>query len=653
MTVPKLASPAQVLLIAVHLCAAVVLLSVWAVSRFPEFGVSFETGAPGQVRVMAGDKPIADLAATDIVTFRQGKSAVSDEAAHLRASYLQIGGPGRLAAWYADRTELTRMARAGPVQLETPAGGWILSPRTRDLSAAPIEFWLLLSGGSLALLCGVWAWAFRPSDAGARFYGLAAVCLFASTCAAAVYDAREVAANGSLLWAMTTVNYLASQLNAWLGVAVFMVFPKPLIRPRLWHLLLVFAIVAAAAAGPAFFNLKLIFASFFFAYVVTLVLIVLQWRAARIDPLARAAMAWMGMSTALALSLGAVILILPRLGGGEQVVAPGFVIIPILIGYGGIAIGVGRYRLFDLDRWAYRLIATAVSALALLLLDAGLIYVLHVQPPAALGITLGLVAIFYLPFRSALWRLMAVKVAAVDGQLFQAAAEVAFTPGLADRRAAWRDLLTGLFEALEIEPATDEVAVPRFQAQGLELVIPATAGESALVLRYAGQGRRLFHAAHVKLAKELIAFMDKAEAARDSYRRGVMEERGRIAQDLHDDVGARLLSSLHRPDVEQVRADVRSAMDDIRVIVGGMAGDQILASRMVADLRNETADRLEDAGIDLDWPPPDTSAPDRSLDFWVYKNVRSAHREVVSNVLRHAQASHVKGSARIEGEPCT
>ena len=74
---------------------------------------------------------------------------------------------------------------------------------------------------------------------------------------------------------------------------------------------------------------------------------------------------------------------------------------------------------------------------------------------------------------------------------------------------------------------------------------------------------------------------------------------------------------------------------------------------MVADLRNETADRLEDAGIDLDWPPPDTSAPDRSLDFWVYKNVRSAHREVVSNVLRHAQASHVKGSARIEGEPCT
>jgi len=144
--------------------------------------------------------------------------------------------------------------------------------------------------------------------------------------------------------------------------------------------------------------------------------------------------------------------------------------------------------------------------------------------------------------------------------------------------------------------------------------------------------------------------MDKAEAARDSYRRGVMEERGRIAQDLHDDVGARLLSSLYRPDVDQVRADVRSAMDDIRVIVGGMAGDHIPASRMLADLRGEMATRLEDAGLTFEWPVPESSYPDLNLDFWIYKNVRSAHREIVSNVLRHAKARHVRASARIENE---
>ena len=102
--------------------------------------------------------------------------------------------------------------------------------------------------------------------------------------------------------------------------------------------------------------------------------------------------------------------------------------------------------------------------------------------------------------------------------------------------------------------------------------------------------------------------------------------------------------------IEQVRADVRSAMDDIRVIVGGMSGEHIPASRMLADLRGEAATRLEDAGLSLEWPIAETEGPDRNLDFWIYKNVRSAHREVVSNVLRHARASHVKASAFIEDE---
>lgn len=648
--VPKLASPAQVLLIAVHLCAVVVMLSVWSVSRFPEFGVRFDGGAPGQIRVMAGENSLASIRADDKVTFRQGDLAVTSEAGQLRSSFIHGGTPHELALWYADQTRLTQMAAGGPVVMETPAGAYVLHPHRRTLSHLPVEFWLLLAGASAALLCGAWVWAFRPGDWGAGLFGLGSFGLAAAIFTTAIYGAREFAANGAFLWSVTVVNYLTSQLYAWASAALFMAFPRPVIKPRLWHLALVLVIIGGAAPATAFLGLNLFFRSLFVAFVVMIVFIALQWRAARADPLARAAMRWIALSTLASASLGVVAFIVPRLGAGEQVVSFAYGLIPMLIGYGAVAVGIGRYRLFDLDRWAYRLIAVAVAALALLLLDAGLILVLQVQPAAAIGVAFMLVALFYLPLRGLLWRLMAGKVAAIDSSLFQSAAEVAFTPGVADRRKAWRNMLITLFDVLEIEPATDEVATPKGRAQGLELHIPATAGETALILRYPGKGRWLFNADHVALARELTAFMDKAEAARDSYRRGVMEERGRIAQDLHDDVGARLLSSLHRPDVEQVRADVRTAMDDIRVIVGGMAGDQILASRMVADLRNETADRLEDAGLSLDWPLMEEPSGDRALDFWLYKNVRSAHREVVSNVLRHAKARHVRASARIEDE---
>jgi len=648
--VPKLGSPAQVLLIAVHLCAALVLFSVWSVSRFPEFGVRFDGAPSGQIQLTAGEHWLARINATDEVTFRQGDVTVTNEAGHLRASYIQGGDPHRLALWYANQTRLTQMAAKGPVVIETPAGNFVLHPHRRNLAHLPAEFWLLLAGASGAMLCGAWVWAFRPGDWGASLFGLGSFSLAIAIYTTAIYGAREFAGNGAFLWSVTVVNYLASELYAWGSAALYMAFPRPVIKPRAWHAALVLAVVCSAAPATAFLGLNLFFRSLFLAFVVMIVFIALQWRAARTDPLARAAMRWIGLSTLASASLGVVAFIVPRLGAGEQVVSFAFGLIPMLIGYGAVAVGVGRYRLFDLDRWAYRLIAVAVAALALLVLDAGLILVLQVQPAAAIGVAFMLVALFYLPLRGVLWRLMAGKVAAIDSRLFQSAAEVAFTPGVADRRQAWRTMLTTLFDILEIELAGDEVTTPKAQAQGLELYIPATAGETALVLRYPGKGRRLFNASHVSLARELTAFMDKAEAARDSYRRGVMEERGRIAQDLHDDVGARLLSSLHRPDVEQVRADVRTAMDDIRVIVGGMAGDQILASRMVADLRNETADRLEDAGLSLDWPLTEEAGGDRTLDFWLYKNVRSAHREVVSNVLRHAKASRVRASARIEDE---
>lgn len=157
-----------------------------------------------------------------------------------------------------------------------------------------------------------------------------------------------------------------------------------------------------------------------------------------------------------------------------------------------------------------------------------------------------------------------------------------------------------------------------------------------------GRPRGLFRPDDVEVADQLIGVMRHVETSREAYERGAMEERRRIAADLHDDVGARLLTGLHRDEPLEIKEVLREAMADIRTIAVGLSGDRMPLRTVLADLRHEAGQRLERTGIDFVWREKDSGADDPFLDYPVYKNLVSAHRELVSNAIRHAGASRVE-----------
>ncbi len=632
-----------------RICAFAILLctlgSVALMLHIPLASVDAEMGGNGTIDIVGGDKRVT-VPGEALVAFRSLKNG---ETVRLQAALLPgvaepRGSHAENALYWMGRNRVTAMMASGPVDVTAGGQHLLASTRSRSFSDLTTGFWLSLIAGAAAALTGLWVWVLRPRAWAPVMFALSGTALFAGCATTALNISPGLGLGGTVDQAMLVANYISGLVCAGTIVALFARFPAPLVKP-FWLWLL--AAVSVAVGIIVIFDLlpntvDLAILVAVMDSIAIVVLVALQaWRA-RGDPEARAALMPIAVGTTISVVLYGVLSLAGQLNGGKPLVSPDMTAPLLLMLYLGLGIAIIRARLFALGRWALSMLLSACAILLLLVVDAALLATVTRQRDLAFFLSALVGITVYLPMRE--WILRRAERLR-DGQtrdLLQFAGDMALAPTPVAAGAAWHSAVAAMFEPLETQAASFAGVQPEIRESGSALYFPSPMADCALLLRYPGGGTRIFDMPDVDTVMQFSALVRRLLDARDSYLRGVTEERGRIARDLHDDVSARLLTSLHRPDPEAMHEDVRSAMADIRTIVTGLSGAPQLLEIMLANLRHETQGRLEAAGIELDWPLLPAGDEMRPLDYASSRHVVSIVRECVSNIIRHAVASAAK-----------
>lgn len=654
--------PANWLFAALVFALALATLTITVATRPPWLGLTLHAADDGSVEVLRARGPSKDVPAG--ARLRSIAAHPDGVPVPVRADDLMeepdvLADYDQMDAFFARQARLAEVLSQPRVRLvwqEDGGGGptrdTVVTPSRRPAASLPLLFWFQIVVSIAGFLIASWVWVLRPRDPGALMFWITGLLFPAFAMPAAVYSGRELALGADLFFLLNEINHFAAAMWGAALVAIFMSHPKPLVSSSrlVWPFVIFGAwwVMGATRLAPDLdWGVRFIAIT---EMLLAIALAVAQWIRSRREPIDRAALRWLTLSMLTGSGLFIVTMAASASLGGLPPLPQGYAFGFFLFVYVGIALGLRRYRLFSLDAWAFRMLLWIGMAATLLGVDALLVVILDWSGGPALGMSIWLVGALYFPARQWLLNWLSYRPPPSIQELMPDVAAIAFEPSAPTRARLCDALLRRLFDPLELKDATPE-SPPRAQLDedGLAMLVPACGGMPALRMRYPYRGRRLFSPQDESLVGALGELIGQADLARDARERGAQEERRRIARDMHDDVGARLLMLIHRAATPDQAELARSAMNDLRTALAVLDANPVPLRDALADWRVEATARCEAAGVALDWSANVPESP-RLLSSRQKALLERALREGLTNALKHARPTRVRIGLDLRGD---
>ena len=144
-----------------------------------------------------------------------------------------------------------------------------------------------------------------------------------------------------------------------------------------------------------------------------------------------------------------------------------------------------------------------------------------------------------------------------------------------------------------------------------------------------------------------LVVRDVKQVASQQIEQAVYQERERIYRNLHDDIGAQLLSLVYQASDPRAADAARTALQNMRDAIAKTIDKRLTMHELLGDLRMEMEQRLDATGLVLHWDVPMDLA-DPPLKATVVIAISRIFREGLSNIIKHSGANSVSFSVRPE-----
>lgn len=521
----------------------------------------------------------------------------------------------------------------------------------RPITELPWLFWYQLLCGVLTFVAGVSVWASKRNDKVVFYYWLTGGGLLLAASSAAVYSTRELALDAGIFKSLSLINQLGSYLFCGPFIAILWNYPKPVGKPYLGELMvlafLVFWIMNYFQISD---NLDLGMRLPMIGGLAVLVsLAIWQWFTSPDDPLSRAVVKWFLMAWMVSAAVYIGLVTLPLIFGETSIIDQSLAWFILLLVYLGVTAGILKYQLFNIDRWILNFWLWILGGLLVLVIDALLVYVFGLEKLLGLSMALAVAGWLYFPVRQWFWQRFADRVGQTDYRVLyeQASAKLLAADNIDDMDGSWKQQLQKVFKPLKVEEIGFGVSQVTIMEQGLKLAVPALAGDHSLLLTAADGGHHLFNASDSRFANSLWQLYLKAYKFEQAVEQGAMQERKRIARDLHDNVGAKLLSLVYRSEGRKTQNLARESLQQLREVIHGLE----TTGEAIGDLTylwfDEASTRCDESGIVLHWQE-NLSDAQYMLNSRQVLNLKAVFSELLSNVIRHARAQSLEIIIAIE-----
>ncbi|MCB1985923.1 MAG: hypothetical protein H6936_02340 [Burkholderiales bacterium] len=518
----------------------------------------------------------------------------------------------------------------------------VVTPDKRHtVSAIPIIYFFYLLSGFFCFGIGLLLWWYRRNLFVTRLVliaGIGSLVYYLS----AVLQYRELALSADWLYITSVTSIAGSNISVWGCFAVFMAYPLRGFDNRvIWVLLL---LILLLVLNNTLQWMEFPFHAYMFQFALMglgiYVLLFWQWRLTRQRPVERAIVklfiVTMTAPTLLVILLWMIPIILGKPTWILHELAR-FIFAPIAFGW---AIAIFRYKLFNIEKWWLISVIWLLGIMVVMVPYGFLVYFMNFPslPTFCLALIVGWALYFPIGQRFILGLLPELS-GSIDDTSSQLIHSLQTATTDTDFQNAWQKTLETRFCPIAINFIKGKQGQVTFSNEGQALHVPNIVGESSYALLGKSQGERLFNLRDVKAIESLLMLAQAILRASRAREEATLVERTRIMRDLHDSLGAKLLSMVQRSNANA--DDAREALQTLRDTVHLSMITQLPdLPALLGEWRMETRERVEITHARLHWQV-DIHEDEPNISATQLMLLRSFLREAISNALKHAQPENV------------